>query len=395
MLFVCGADFSAPSEKQALGYAAALIRQGHAVAISIGGDPASLAPATGDGIGALRVWRHRIVGQRPSSQAVAEASDFEPTVIHAFNLRHQVACAARGYAAKTGAPVFVHFEDDEWGLAQGYPGEPPRRRLARRARAPAGAIHAPWWPFALAGDFRWAATEAAALDALTPALAECVAVRLGRDCDTLLPPMPYAGRGGDEVALPRRLGTRPVVAYTGGVFGVHEPDFRLGLGAIAEVRRRGEDVAFVHAGRVAARFDVTEMAADAGIERDAVCALGALTPGAVHDLLRRAAVAVQPGLPTDFNRLRLPSKLQVYLASGTPTVTFAVGAGELLVDRSEVLKTYTGDPAELADRIIELLRDEDLRGQLSVEGPRAAERLFDAERNTAQLVEHYRRALAP
>lgn len=394
MLFVCSADFSAPSEKQVLGYAAVLRREGHAVAISIGGDPASLLPAAGGGIDGLRVWRHRFVGQRPTSRTLAEASAFDPTVIHAFNLRHPVARATRGYAAKTGAPVFVHFEDDEWGLAEGHPGESPRRRLARTVRAPAGAIHAPWWPFALTGDFRWASTEAIALDALTPALAEHVSARLGRRCDTLLPPMPYVGRGrGDEVSLPRELGTRPLIAYTGGVFGVHESDFRLGLGAIAEVRRCGEDVAFVHAGRVAGRFDVTEMAADAGIERDAACALGALTPGAVQDLLGRATVAMQPGHPNDFNRLRLPSKLQVYLASGTPTVTFAVGAGELLEDRREVLKTHTGNPTELADRILELLRDDELRRQLSVGGPRAAERLFDTERNTTQLVEHYRRAL--
>jgi glycosyltransferase involved in cell wall biosynthesis len=394
VLFVCGADFSAPSEKQALGYADALIRQGHAVAISIAGDPASLGPATGGGIEGLRVWRHRIVGQRPSSRALAQASAFDPTVIHAFNLRHPVACAARAYATETGAPVFVHFEDDEWGLAGGYGGEPLRRRLARAIRAPAGAIHAPSWPYALTQDFRWAATEATALDALTPALSAHVTARLGRPCKTLLPPLPYGrGESGDDgLRLPAELDGRPLVGYTGAIFGVHEADFRLGLLAIAEVRRRGEDVALVHAGRVARRFDVLRLAREAGLERDAVWSVGALTPAPLHDLLNRVTVLMQPGHPNEFNRLRLPSKLQVYLASGTPTVTFAVGAGELLVDRTEVLKTYGGDPAELADRITELLRDPELRRELSAGGRLAAARLFDADRNAAELVEHYRRA---
>jgi len=87
----------------------------------------------------------------------------------------------------------------------------------------------------------------------------------------------------------------------------------------------------------------------------------------------------------------LPSKLQAYLASGTPVLASAAGAGELLVDRDEVLKTHSGEPAELADRLCELLEDEALRNRLSVGGPRAAERLFDPVRNTNALLAHYAR----
>jgi glycosyltransferase involved in cell wall biosynthesis len=168
----------------------------------------------------------------------------------------------------------------------------------------------------------------------------------------------------------------------------------LGLRALAELHRRGEDVAFVHAGRVARRFDLVRMAADAGVPADAVHVLGDLTPGPLNQLLRSADVLVQPGHPSEFNRLRLPTKLQVYLVSGTPTVTFSIGAGELFEDRVELLKTYGPDPSELADRIAEVLHDEGLRHTLSAGGPRAVARLFDTARNTQRLVDHYNATLA-
>jgi glycosyltransferase involved in cell wall biosynthesis len=197
----------------------------------------------------------------------------------------------------------------------------------------------------------------------------------------------------DPIEIPARLASRPLVAYTGAVFGVHEADFRLGLASIGELQRRGHHVAFIHAGRTARRFNITAMAAQAGVDPGSACSLGDLDPARLHALLRRADVLIQPGHPTEFNRLRLPSKLQVYLASGSPTVTFAIGAGELLVDREEVLKTFDGDPSELADRISEALFDEPLRRRLSAGGPRAAERLFNTRRNTDQLIAHYRAAL--
>jgi glycosyltransferase involved in cell wall biosynthesis len=109
--------------------------------------------------------------------------------------------------------------------------------------------------------------------------------------------------------------------------------------------------------------------------------------------MRRADVLVQPGAPSEFNRLRFPSKLPAYLASGTPTVTYAAGPGELFEDRVEVLKTHTGEPEELADRMREVLDDGRLREKLARGGPAAAARLFHPERCTDALLEYYRAAL--
>ena len=58
------------------------------------------------------------------------------------------------------------------------------------------------------------------------------------------------------------------------------------------------------------------------------------------------------------------------------------------------LPIYTGGPAELADRIKELLLNPELRATLGRNGPEAAARLFDPHANTEALVDYYRAALA-
>jgi glycosyltransferase involved in cell wall biosynthesis len=186
----------------------------------------------------------------------------------------------------------------------------------------------------------------------------------------------------------------PVALYTGAIGAPHESDIRLCLRALAEVQRRGVRVRFVHAGATEERRHPVQLAAQEGMTDGTAESLGYLSGSAVLRMLRQATVLVQPGAPSDFNRLRLPAKLPSYLASGTPTVTFAIGAGELLEDRSEVLKTYTASPSELADRLVEALTDSNLRARLQTGGPAAARRLFDPEQNASALEEHYRVWLA-
>ncbi|MGI8728234.1 MAG: glycosyltransferase family protein [Solirubrobacterales bacterium] len=126
-----------------------------------------------------------------------------------------------------------------------------------------------------------------------------------------------------------------------------------------------------------------------GMSPGSAIEVGNLPYERVPPLLRAGKILLQPGHPTKLNRLRLPSKLQSYLASGTPTITFAFGCGELLRDREEVLKTYSPAAEELATRIAELLGDEPLYERLADGGPRAARSLFDPEVNARRIVAHY------
>jgi hypothetical protein len=394
ILFVCAADFRAPSEKQVLAFAEVLTARGHQVAVSIGGDLASVGEEGAESLEGFHAWRHTFRGPRLAGSALAACSAFQPTVVHAFNPRLPVVRAASAYSELTGAAAFVHFEDDEWGLAEQRAGTSAGRRAARRAARALRALQPSLWPLADESSLAWAQRHAVGADALTPVLAGHVEERLGRGCAVILPPVSGLGtaaRPPVQTDLP--LGDGPVVAYTGGIFGAHAEDFVIALRALGRLRAEGRKVRLIQTGRVARRFTAGRLAREAGIPPEAVSFLGYRPAAEVEELMRRADVLVQPGAPSEFNRLRFPSKLPAYLASGTPTVTYAVGPGELLEDRLEVLKTHSGEPDELADRIADVLDDEGLRAQLARGGPTAAARLFDPERCTDDLLEYYRAAL--
>jgi glycosyltransferase involved in cell wall biosynthesis len=403
VLFVCQNDFSAPTEKQVVGFAQGLIAAGHRAMISVGGN-ATTADAEGFGaIPGLEIHEHRFEGRRLRRSDLDAAASFGPTLVHAFNSRVPVIAAARQYADGARAPVFAHFEDDEWHLPDYAATDPLRQRIGHHARRVLYPLHPPLWWHSSRASLAWTRRYARALDALTPALARHVRARLERECTVLLPVLPTLNERtsaapadhpfSDEVG--RALPEAPFALFTGTVWPVYVPDVLIGLRAVAEVQARGHELHFVHAGRVQPKLDLRRLATEAGLREDSVHLLGYLPLSEQPALLRRGTVLIQPGSPSDFNRLRLPAKLQAYLSSGTPTVTFAVGFGELLEDGQEVLKTHTDDPGELADRLEQILDDRDLRFRLSAGGPQAAARLFDMHSNAAALIAHYRQGLAP
>lgn len=381
--FVCQNDFGAPSEKQVLAFAQQLIGRGHEVLIAIAGE-------SREGADGLAVHRYRFARGRLRGEDIRALRAFAPDLVHAWNSRVSTVAAARTLCEATGAPLFVHFEDDEWRLPAIAAGERLRRvpgQLARRGLSVADP--SVWW-HSTRRSRRYVARHAVALDALTPVLAGEVERRMGRECRVVLPVTPAIDGGARPPRLPAGA---PTLLITGTIWPVYLPDFMLGFRAVAELQRRGRLVHLVHAGRVLPRWDPQQLAAQAGVAPGSATFLGYLPYAAIPGLLREADVLLQPGPPSEFNRLRLPSKLQAYLESGTPTITFAVGFGDLLADRLEVLKTYTADPRELADRIEEALDDEELRAQLGAGGPRAAARLFDPVANTESLLAHYREGL--
>jgi glycosyltransferase involved in cell wall biosynthesis len=392
--FLCQNDFGAPTEKQALGYAEQLLERGHKVLIMFSRDAATAQTEGADRVPRLQLHHYEFRGPRLRSGDVRALVEFRPTLVHAFNPRVLTISAARELQRASGAPLFVHFEDDEWNPPpQGFPGERFYLPTARWVRRHAWPLQPSLWWQATPWSLRWVQRNARAFDALTPVLAAEVKKRLGRECAVVLPITPRRLADGDvpdAVELPEMDG--PVVALTGTILPVYLPDLRTGLDAIAEVQRRGHAVSFLHAGDTFG-FDPMRLAAQAGLAPGSAHFLGYRPFREMPAILRRADILIQPGPPSEFNRLRLPSKMQTYLESGTPTVTFAVGFGELLEDGRDVLKTHTAEPSELADRIVALLADPELAARVGEGGRRAAARLFDPAANTETLIEHYRRSL--
>lgn len=390
--FLCQNDFGAPTEKQALGYAEQLLERGHDVLILIGRDAATIQSEGADQVPRLALRHYRFSGPRLRRSDVDAVRSFRPTLIHAFNPRVLTISAAAQLRRASGAPVFVHFEDDEWNPPpQGFPGEKFYLPYARWVRRHAWPLQPSLWWQATQWSLRWVQRNGHAFDALTPVLADEVRARLARDCSVVLPITPRRIASSAEVApstlrLPQLSGT--VVALTGTILPVYLPDLVQGLDAIAEVQRRGHDVSFLHAGDTFG-FDPQVLAAQAGIRPGTAHFLGYRPFRDMAVVLDRADILIQPGPPSEFNRLRLPSKMQTYLESGKPTITFAVGFGQLLEDGRDVLKTHTADPRELADRIVALIEDPALAERLARGGPAAAARLFDPVANTDALERHY------
>lgn len=391
ILFVCQDDPRVASEKQAIGFAQALVGAGHAAMLSFHGSPeAARAEGIYDLAGVEFHLRHHR-GPRVDSASLAAAREFAPDFVHAWNARAAVDVPARQYLRATGARPAVHWEDDEWSIRRGAGRLSPARRVARLGRR----ILAPVIPrhglFVTPAALRRIARPDVAHDALTPALAARVSEALGVQCAALLPIVP---------ALPARAGRLPplpegrqLVALTGTVHPGSVGDLELSLQAVARLQREGRPVTLVHAGTALARYDLPRLAQQAGVEPGGAVFLGYLPLAQVPHLLARVAVALQPGRPNDFNRLRLPSKVESYLAAATPTVTYAVGFAELLADGEEVLKLQGYDAEELAGAIGRILDDPALAGRLAAGGRAAHDRLFDPRRNLDALVAHYRTRL--
>lgn len=390
VLIVCQGDLAGASQKQALWFGRELARTGHAVLLSLHGDPESAAREDALSIDGLEVRFHGFRGRTLRRSDLAAARAFAPTLVHAFNARVPAATAARAYVRATGAPVFVHWEDDEFGIRDRVNTPSVVRRIASHGRNVACVVYPPAGPHVTRATIDWARASAGH-DALTPALATWVREELRRPCRVVLPIAPHVR---DPLPVPsgrlRYLRGRQILLVTGRVHGGSVKDIELGLEATALLRERGHDAVFVHAGHVHPRFDVGVMVEAAGLTPTDARFLGYLPFSAIPPLLREADVLLQPGAPSRFNRLRLPSKMQAYLTSGVPTITFAVGFAELLEDGTEVVKLHTHEANELAAAITSILQDSALKDQLAEGARRAALRLFDPVANGAELVEHFR-----
>lgn len=392
VLFVCINDFRDASAKQALWFGQELVRRGNPVLFSIAGDPATAASE-----GArehVEVRCHRFIGSRVSAADLAAAKAFAPDLIHCWNPRLGSVKVARGYARVTGAPVVFHWEDDEWRIRS----DSMNRSLLRRGLRPAKRIVAHVRPRLGVtmdeGSRRWISAHAAGLDALTPALAQHVAARIGKPCQPILPANPTGEVVvGEPASWPPAIGSHPVALWTGSVHPGIEADVRAAMAAVAEVQRRGHELTFVHVGEVLTRYDTAAWIREAGLNARTAHFLGYVPYERIPGMLAGSAVLLSSGAPNDYNRLRLPSKVQAYLASGSPTITFATGFGELLADREEAMLVRTDEVGEIADAIVAVLTDPALRDRLRSGGPAAAQRLFDPVRNTDTMLAYYRGAL--
>jgi glycosyltransferase involved in cell wall biosynthesis len=110
--------------------------------------------------------------------------------------------------------------------------------------------------------------------------------------------------------------------------------------------------------------------------------------------LALADVLVQPGRAGRFNNYRFPSKLPEFFAMGKPIILPRSNLGRVLEDGKNCLLLETGEPLELAERIGQCLRDEELRARLGTAARAFAEESFSWPRSAARLLRFYERTLS-
>ena len=112
--------------------------------------------------------------------------------------------------------------------------------------------------------------------------------------------------------------------------------------------------------------------------------LGTAADDIYLEMLKACDVVCSPGLPDDFNRYRLPSRLVKAMAMGKPILTCRCGFGESLQHGHNAFLMDGADPAAWVAPIA-LTRDPTLRCEIGTRGQHFARENFDAHRVAAAL----------
>lgn len=396
ILLVCLADFTAPGARQTLRLAQALTAAGQECMVLIEGEIESVR-FDADRELEVPVDRYDFVGPLVDRRTRALVDRFGPDVVHCYEPRTAPLSASLQISRRTGAALCVRFADDDEALAREAGGTGLKGQLGRPAMLAAGTLFPRRWPYKHPLLYRRMVHRGSGFDAIVPTLAAAVEARYGVRCESILPAIQSARTPRPSPGLRERLGLRPgpLVVYTGSVFRAQYPDLELLLRAFAHLSERVPDAQLVHTGRIAPRYPLEQLRALTGAGGDRVHFLGFLEDYAdVEGLLAEAAALVQPGPPSDFNRLRLPAKVHDYLLSGRPTVSFGVGFGELLEDRRDAVLTHSDSEEELAAAIEWVLADRDRAEAVGRNGRARALELFDPKSVAEQTIDYYERALA-
>jgi glycosyltransferase involved in cell wall biosynthesis len=319
-------------------------------------------------------------------QGVCFADGRGPDLIHAWTPREVVRRTTASLAARYGAPVFVHLEDNEMAiLADVLPGMDLKSLQALPADfldelVPDDRSH----PLRARQMLEQAAGVSVLIDRLLeqkPAGTPGVVFHPGYDEELL------AIDGRDEKRRDS-LGIRSeelLVVYCGMIHPSNYHEIGSLFLAVAMLNRQGRPTKLIKTG-VNYR-PLQELYVSSVLQ--SVIDLGFVARQEIPQLLAAADVLVQPGQSNAFNDLRFPAKLPEFLASGRPVVLPRTNVGLLLKDQEEALLLDRGDALEIADGLERLAVDPDLRARLGRGGRAFAIANLDWRKNVEVLHNFY------
>ena len=336
VLFVLHGSFASNSALHVAALANELAVTGHACAVAVPHDLATLA-------------HHDRPAFRGLTFAEAEAGFVYPDgrgpdVIHAWTTRENVRLLTEKLRARHGAPVIVHLEDNEQQLLALILGR-DFAALDRMGDAELDRLVPP----DLSHPHR-SRTFLAAADGITvittrlrefaPADKSCLTLWPAADARHFYPrPRPDRFRAVLDAAP-----GETVLFYHGNVHAANAAEVRELYAAVVELNRSGPPVTLIRTGldRVALPGELAAAAAPYVLNLGQI-----LHHRHLPALMALADIFVQPGGPDAFNDYRFPSKLPEFFALGRPVVLPRTNLGTLVRHGTDA---YVLDRADAAAR---------------------------------------------
>jgi glycosyltransferase involved in cell wall biosynthesis len=176
-----------------------------------------------------------------------------------------------------------------------------------------------------------------------------------------------------------------ILGYVGGIY---QRDAELMASALEIVRQARPDVRLLLAGYF--NRDIESLLTDPA----AVIRTGPLPLDALYTHLSACDVCWLPLRDTGANRGRWPLKLSDYMAVGRPVVATDVGDLAEIVTRHELGVVSRDNPADFAAATLALLANPVRREELGLASRRAAREVFNWDRLTDDLEQHYLNVLS-
>jgi glycosyltransferase involved in cell wall biosynthesis len=377
VLLVSHCDFAGNSALHVYSVATQLAKRGFA--------PTVCVPANQDTVLAVGTPSFPVLTYH---QVLAAARSNSPAfdLVHAWTPREHVRKLTLEVAALARCPYIVHLEDNERVLTgDEFPGL--SYEDLRRLPAPVlDRLISPWrahplrdTPFLEGAAGMTVIVEA--LLAFRPAATPAVVLWPGFDEQIV-------DSRRDGWALRRKLAPSPdtvLVLYTGNIHQSNAREVESLYLAVLLLRRAGVPARLIKTGWNLASLESLE-----GLDlSDCVTDLGFVSRERVGELLAIADVLVQPGSPNDFNDYRFPSKLPDFLASGKPVILPRTNIGLHLRDGVEALLLDRGDPGEIVDKVLMLLREPALAARLGEAGRAFARTHLTWHANVGPVVDLY------
>jgi glycosyltransferase involved in cell wall biosynthesis len=191
----------------------------------------------------------------------------------------------------------------------------------------------------------------------------------------------------EEIKCRFDLKDEPVVMFVGGFYLWH--DLELLVESFAQVVHKVPDAKLILVGDGRTRAMVEQTVVENGLQSSVIMA-GAVEHRQVPEMLAIAAVAVAPNIPFFDGHGGSPLKIFEYMAAGKAIVATRTGqVAEVIQDGHNGILVEAGDKKGLADAIITLLNDSQVRDRLGQQARKQAVEQHSWKHYTRQLERIY------